>query len=247
MGLNWPILTVASDPHFWSDYFFETHVSVENDGYTSLVNHVEPLTEAAVRELEFHQIAPPANRPLCRFDVPIADVTLRLEFDPRLYYRSLQLVSSSTAVTEIAWDDEAHWHPDVLRWEELELICRYIALLDERFPHPGIPLLLLHRFAPITNADDASRIQSLVRDAWRRLNVVSEEQVASFLPTTHLLGTSVEWREDATAGWHLRVNDDEQFKVGLYTLRRLDNPEFPFAVMQRAIEIIRAKLKQPIA
>jgi hypothetical protein len=243
MSLNWPILSVASDHRFWSDYFWKTHVPHTSDGYTSLVNWVEPVTEADLRECAFHHITPPDNHPYCRLEVSVADVTLRLQFDPSIDYISLQLVHRSGAATEVAWDDEAHWHPDLLRWDELALICNYIASLDEQMSHPGIPLLLLCRFAPVTNGDDLERIDALLRQAWHRAGTFTEEQTQVFVPRTHLLGTSVEWRMDEKAGWYLHVNDDEKFTVGLYTLRRLDNPEFPFETLRLVLQAIESHLR----
>src|SRR2546423_10447668 len=63
MSLNWPILSVACSPRFWSDYFWETHASHTSDGYTQLVNYIEPLSEADLKECAFHHIAPPKNHP----------------------------------------------------------------------------------------------------------------------------------------------------------------------------------------
>lgn len=244
MPLNWPIFSVASNPRFWSDYFWKTYVPNASDGYTSLVNCVEPVSEADLRECAFHHIAPPKNHPYCRLDVSVADVTLRLEFGPRLSYMSLQFVDQNGTATEIAWDDEAHWHPHVLRWEELELICSFIASRDERLSHAGVPLLLLCRFTPVTKTDDFERIQALLRQAWQGVANFSDEQTQVFTPSDHSVGTSVEWRKDAKADWYLYVNDDERFEAGLYTFRSLDNPDFPFETLRVFLAAMKRQLHQ---
>lgn len=242
MFLNWPILSVASNPRFWSDYFWKTYVSDSSDGYTSLVNCVHPVSEADLKECAVHHITPPKSHQYCRLDLSEADVTLRLEFDPGLNYISLQLVDQTGKSTEIAWDNEAHWHPHVLRWEELKLICKYVESLDERLCHPGIPLLLLCRFAPVTKWDDLEGIRGLLQQAWQRVGTSTDEQTQVFTPSDHLIG--IEWRKDEQAGWYLHVDYDERFEAGLYTLRSLDNPDFPFETLRVFLEGINRQLHQ---
>lgn len=74
--------------------------------------------------------------------------SLALRLDAKLACPSLWLVSHGAADVKIAWDDQAHWHPDVLRWEEVETIAR-CGVIADRIPHPGLVVLLLARFAPI--------------------------------------------------------------------------------------------------
>src|SRR5579862_3894297 len=105
---------------FWTDFFWQTEP--QDDGYPELES--------------------------CTVELPVAEgYLLSLSLDPGLSYFSLRFASPGQEAVEIAWDDTAHWHPHVLRWQELELICRTVALQDAELPHPGILLLLLHRFA----------------------------------------------------------------------------------------------------
>jgi hypothetical protein len=47
-------------------------------------------------------------------------------------------------------------HPTALRWHELDLCARVIALEDPTLPHPGLVVALLSPFAPVTPDDDAA-------------------------------------------------------------------------------------------
>src|SRR5947207_3303665 len=58
------------------------------------------------------------------------------------------------------WDDPEDAHPYVLRWEELDLLCRAAALLDPGLRHPGPMLALLGRFLLITDDDDVAVIHA---------------------------------------------------------------------------------------
>jgi hypothetical protein len=51
-------------------------------------------------------------------------------------------------------DDLAHWHPYALRWSELDLIRRAVAVRDPLLSHPGVPMALLCRFAAVFEDDD---------------------------------------------------------------------------------------------
>jgi hypothetical protein len=107
----------------------------------------------------------------------------------------------------------------ILRWPEVDLIGRVTALDDPSLPHPGLPVVLLSRFAPITPEDDAGAVRALLGAALRSFRVpappleqeplfpdagepwpvLSEDQVAEYLAVTQ--------RDLRT----LRVTDNEQF------------------------------------
>ncbi|HEY8460198.1 MAG TPA: hypothetical protein VIM99_07445, partial [Blastocatellia bacterium] len=100
---------------FWTDFFWITEV--EEDAYLDLED--------------------------CRVELPLAGgYGVSLSLNEELCYHSLGFISPRAETVEIAFEDEAHAVPYALRWEELELICRTIALQDPELPHPGIPLLL---------------------------------------------------------------------------------------------------------
>jgi hypothetical protein len=60
-------------------------------------------------------------------------------------------------------------YPAALRWWELELCARVIALEDPTLPHPGLVVALLSPFAPATPDDDAAEIAAVREAAYRSL------------------------------------------------------------------------------
>jgi hypothetical protein len=59
--------------------------------------------------------------------------------------------------------------PAALRWWELDLCARVIALDDPTLPHPGLVVALLSPFAPATADDDAAAIAAVRKAAYRSL------------------------------------------------------------------------------
>jgi hypothetical protein len=62
-----------------------------------------------------------------------------------------------------------HPFPAALRWHELELCARVIALEDPMLPHPGLVVALLGSFAPVTAEDDGSTVAAVREAAYRSL------------------------------------------------------------------------------
>jgi len=132
----------------------------------------------------------------------------------------------------------------VLRCEELELISRCVARMDAGLPHPGVPLLLLCQFAPITDSEDGERALSLRSSAWRSLKLFNDEEIGQFLKIGDFRGTGVEWQCDGQGNWTLHLNEDQHPEAGLYSLRRQENDSFPFEhladAMAEAARIVAA-------
>jgi hypothetical protein len=127
----------------------------------------------------------------------------------------------------LGWDDQAHWHPQVLRWKELEAICRCLAVRDPRLAHPGIPLLLLYRFAQADADDDQSAVRTTLAAGWRSLSLFSESEIVQAVQQTDTFVIPSEgnrqWVWDATHGWVNTGGD-------AYSLRQADNEQVPFAL-----------------
>src|SRR5262249_40043151 len=131
----------------------------------------------------------------CTVRLPIAGgYRLGLSLDEFLCYFSLEFACPGRKAVEIAWDDQAHWHPHVLRWQELELICRAIAIQDADLPHPGVVLLLLHRFAPICVGDDLDVIVPMLEAAWQQLDAFSDSEIAGFIERADARDAGFRWR-----------------------------------------------------
>jgi hypothetical protein len=194
------IRDLAQRPEFWSQYFFETW------------------------GLEFPELEG------CRLEFPVGlDHALVLALDAGLYHFGLNLKHAGSAEpTQIAWDDESHWHPHVLRWEELDLVCRCVALADPALPHPGLPLVLLHRFAPVCVDDRPEVIHPLIQEAYRTVGAFSEAQVTEMVHRYDRRQDRFVWRRSEPHGWFPYQDDEEGKRASLYSIRNPDNAVFPF-------------------
>ena len=70
---------------------------------------------------------------------------------------------------QLGWATPGGPYPAALRWHELELCARVIALEDPTVPHPGLVVALLSPFAPVTADDDESAVAAVREAAYRSL------------------------------------------------------------------------------
>ena len=70
---------------------------------------------------------------------------------------------------QLGWAAPGRPHPAALRWWELDLFARVIAIDDPTLPHPGLVVALLAPFAPITPDDDAGSVAAVLEAAYRSL------------------------------------------------------------------------------
>jgi hypothetical protein len=70
---------------------------------------------------------------------------------------------------QLGWAPGSGPYPAALRWWELELCARVIALEDPTLPHPGLVVALLSPFAPATADDDEPAIAAVREAAYRSL------------------------------------------------------------------------------
>lgn len=202
------------EPEFWRAYFFQNEVP----------------TSALDRET--YRVEFPLTR----------GMGIALDLSSCLSYHSLNIIHPALqSSVEIAWDDQAHWHPHVLRWEELELIARCAALQDEDFRHPGLTHVFLHRFAPVCLGDDVAGIFPMLEAAMRTVDVLDDELIEDRLESVDARQGEFEWKEMDDEGWWLFQNELAQDRSGImaYTLRHRDNSEFPFAVWNDLINAAR--------
>jgi hypothetical protein len=247
MAIPEPLRTLVNAPAFWAAFLF-----LDED------------------KVHYPQLAG------CRAEFVIADgygVTLDLNAD--LSYVSLGLRRPGSAEpVEIGWDDQAHWVPHALRWEELDLIGRCVALDEPSLPHPGLPVALLCRFAPISVGDDVDVVVPLVQTAL--LSACSKEDgvtpplpglaltpsvSVSGQPPNPVVGECLQridarhagftWRHDDRVGWYLHQSqeDNEASGVDLYTLRCPKNAgddRFPFADWNALVDQARRRYAQAV-
>ncbi|KAK0620115.1 hypothetical protein B0T14DRAFT_520617 [Immersiella caudata] len=173
------------------------------------------------------------------------DDTYNLSFSisPELSYFELTFCAPNLYNVSIAHDDQAHWHPWVLRWEELELVCRAVSATfakrrekakeagedeDEanlrRWEHPGLPLLFLYRFAPICVGDDVDRIVSMLVKAWKKVlgDGGTERDIRRFVERMDFRRRNFRWFKEGE-NWWIGVGDDAETAGAVYTYRDRDS------------------------
>jgi hypothetical protein len=115
--------------------------------------------------------ATPDDRRELRVPLPVAGgYGLVLDLDLTTGERALGLREpASSEPVQLGWAAPGRPHPAALRWWELDLCARVIALEDPTLPHPGLVVALLAPFAPVTPDDDVSAVAAVREAAYRSL------------------------------------------------------------------------------
>ncbi|WP_344959073.1 hypothetical protein [Actinomadura miaoliensis] len=230
MPLNDALRTRMDEPDFWPLYFFEDEPDEPDDEDED--DDEEPEDEH-------------------RAEFGLGDgLSLDLDLDLATGYFSLGLTAPGLAEpVELGWDDQAHFHPHVLRWAELDLLGRAMALRDPELRHPGPLLALLLRFAFLDERDDPDTIAPLVDAAFRLVRPQDGDdgggvrsETRDWYELRNLSDAGLRWT--TTPGGHPAVAQDDRVDADalLYSLRSPDNEEFPFAewaaLTERAEQIV---------
>jgi hypothetical protein len=114
---------------------------------------------------------PPDDRGELRVALPVAGgYGLVLDADLRTGERTLGLREPATSEpVQLGWTAPGRPPPAALRWWELDLCARVIALADPTLPHPGLVVALLAPFAPVTPDDDVHAVAAVREAAYRSL------------------------------------------------------------------------------
>lgn len=114
---------------------------------------------------------PPDDRRELRVALPVAGgYGLVLDLDLTSGERALGLREpAGSEPVQLGWAAPGRPHPAALRWWELDLCARVIALEDPTLPHPGLVVALLAPFAPVTPDDDVSEVAAVREAAYRSL------------------------------------------------------------------------------
>jgi hypothetical protein len=106
-----------------------------------------------------------------RVSFPVAGgYGLVLDLDLRAGERTLGLRGPATSEPiQLGWAAPQLPMPAALRWWELEMCARVIALEDPTLPHPGLVVALLSPFAPPMPDDDVPAIATIRAAAYRSL------------------------------------------------------------------------------
>lgn len=201
MGVTWR--AALESPDFWCWYW--------------LVDGWRERTDIAVPEKAL-RLGLVGQRPTLVLNVTRFERTLYLDHP------------SLSEKAQLGWLDDAHWHPDVLRWEETECASRYLANAAGTRPRPSEALLLLAIFTPVTRSDDCARVTQLLDAASVEVGIPSQarEHVLWHASSPY----NAEWRRDA-GRWVLEGE--------VHSLRYLDNPSFPFQELQELSALARQR------
>lgn len=165
--------------------------------------------------------------------LPVTDQAgLVIETGDDFSYISLLLEEEDEDLIEIAWDDEAHFHPFVLRMDEWQRLSQQSAA---RAGMPEwIPALLLQRF---TGYDSPAELKTIVRQGMemrRQSGLYSADELAAWPAHPLLDNPSLwdrldrRWSEQPPYGWVCEGED-------AYSLRAVGNPDFPFDAWNRML------------
>jgi len=169
-------------------------------------------------------------------ELPLAERgALVLELKPDLEVHTL-FFNGASGQWQLGWADNAHFHPDVLRRTELDVISRYQQRLDPALGHPGAAYLLLHMFAPLTRGDRAGIEQQQLSRALVSTGAFDSTEADEFVSEIISERTELEWIERGSH-WVLEGSD-------AYTLRFAGNPSFPFDELESALQVTAAQVRR---
>ena len=212
-GIHPNLVALFKDRRFWTDFWWTTEAACEDPRY------------AFMDEVSNFQVW-----------FPLSDDGDRIELSMEgdLCYFELFVSNSEYDTWSVAHDDQAHPFPHVLRWEEVELICRAAAHFDPDGPlgqHPGVGMLLLLRWTPICRGDDVDRIAEMLEVAFREATgeAFSLKDVHQHISRRDFRDCGFRWRySEENQIWHLKQDEDFTVASHVYTTRHGEEGEkFP--------------------
>ncbi len=148
-------------------------------------------------------------------------------------YISLSLRGSNKEEAEIAWDDEGHFHPYVLRMEEWLKLTKQIAA--NLCTGQWIPALLLCRFVGLEQVvSEKEEFLFLIRKFSIESGLFGDESETWFLDSEFYNRLS----EDMDAKWENRNNRWYYVGEDAYSLRNPDNDGFPFSQWEELLMVV---------
>ncbi|GAB5542784.1 MAG: hypothetical protein SangKO_025440 [Sandaracinaceae bacterium] len=158
--------------------------------------------------------------------LPLASgASLRVMIRPDHEEGELLLCRRLRRSVPLGWYDGMTAWTSVLRWSEVEAIGRTVERRGGP-PHPGVPVLLLARYAPILSDADAERAWWLTSAAWDRLGLFDAHERHELFAGWDHRGRHASWRNEG-GRWLLEATRDCASVSGD---RTADNPGFPHAV-----------------
>lgn len=193
---------------FWHEYVKLNNAEVPSDECQTYPELVEPICFEIGHGIELL--------------IETGDTILQTE----LYLKHPSLPSKY----ELGWDDLGHWHPHVLRWEELEKIVYFLTMKHP--DHFVVPFLLLLPFTPITQADHEQAIARKIKAAWRSLQLFTENEIETF---DRQILYMPEFKWSYSSDYDVYYVGDDGWDV--YSKRHLYG-DFPFAALADLFRVI---------
>lgn len=193
-----------SSKKFWDRYFWNLH-----DEFSYGILEDNPI--------RFH---------LTEYD------TLLLDPGEDLAYISLAYQYKTENELEIAWDDEAHFHPFVLRFTELQAIVDKIAAVHN--VEKWVPALLLRRFVGIESFAELQTISAWELEMRKTSGLFTEDELHAWFEKSKQDHENFwndcdrKWSYQEPTGWGFEGND-------AYSLRNANNSHFPFQQWNRML------------
>ncbi len=255
--------TLARDREFWSRYFWQNDDELEyGELANEVVIYTEEFLKAQYDLRGAARPIPPGHSS-CLIELDFGADGLQLDMPPDLTSFELGLKQPSGSVIQLGWDDQAHWHPHVFRWTELATICSSASSTMEPLANQDLLLLLLCRFAPITSDPDFNIAEALLKSAWKNLGLEcrnsedgndddsdngddrdhddagdrkggGDDLYDHVIEKIDCRNNGFEWRLSAK-GWVLSQDDENEYDIICYSLRHIDNDEFPFVELSTMI------------
>lgn len=218
---------------FWRRYFHrdeiqkneiteisdEEEFSVTNEAYFDLEEQKEHEYEVKSDYILFKNV-------LVKFEF-----SLGYSFLLDIHFPALYFLYPDGRITTIATNDEAHFTPDLFRFEELENICKQITKKYTYLEHPGIPFLLFWYYCPITKDVNKNDFYRVLTEAWKKIGINDEAFFIDFYELFENLAsnhTNTEWHFDEKFGFLLDERTANK-SFSIYTYRHKSNDNFPFA------------------
>ncbi|GLW05215.1 hypothetical protein Misp01_03450 [Microtetraspora sp. NBRC 13810] len=181
-------------------------------------------------------------------------LALVLDLDVVTGYFDLALTAPGLAQPiTVGWDDQTHFHPHTMRWSELDLIARALALHDPQLRHPGPALALLARFVVLDEQDDPDVITPLMDAAFQAVRPRPENglrpETRDWFERHDLRGSGLRWTTGDDG--HLVVEQvaPDSTPRDLNSLRTPGSADFPFtawtALLGQAARILAGAMTAP--
>lgn len=170
------------------------------------------------------------DNPLC-FRLTAHD-TLLLDPGEDLSYISLGYQYKNEEEIEIAWDDEAHFHPFVMRFNELLAIVDQIAAVHQI--DTWIPALLLRRFVGIESFAEFQTVSAWEFEIRKKSGLFTDDEIQEWLEESKHMDEAYwndcyrKWSYREPYGWVFEGED-------AYSLRNSANGSFPFQEWNRML------------